>query len=118
MSRSKARGLLTVPQEWGTRSRPITCGSPSRQEAMEQGRPTLAGQLCEANKADQLPPSNSTRQRNEDPQWGLVHPWTLVPQPDVMRLAGACMYPLNVKTRLALLTHASHDKTCRHQTPS
>jgi hypothetical protein len=89
------------------------------------GRPRLAEQPFEADEltkthqatlTDQVPPSNWVRRKCGDA--GANTSMTPVPQPLVTRLGGAHKYLLSVKTWQTLLTHAIHDKACRHQVPS
>jgi hypothetical protein len=110
------------PEQLGEVDEP-TC---SADEPTRSCRATLRGR-----RTDRIPPSNSTRwtkrpssakKLGEAETWrpatGPIHLWTLVPRPPVTRMAGTHLYPLSVKTRRTLLTHAIHDKARRHQIPS
>lgn len=92
-------------------------------------RPTPVEQLYETDQpmnshlairlaglTNQLPPSNSTRKRNQGPQRAST---PVGPSATTPCQAFDTRTPIlaDVKSRLALLTHASHDKSRRHRIP-
>lgn len=76
--------------------------------------PTPTEQLREGGDSIKACASNWARWGHKGLWRGLVHPWVPVTRPSATWRVGAHLHPLNVKTRQTMLTHASHDKACRH----